>query len=430
MMNDMKILNIRIINLLFISVFLSVLGSCTPEVDSAFNDSSANRMTKALQIDKEILQSATNGWLMKYYPAPDQRYGGYNILVKFGSDGNAIIACDKFDASKTSTSNYSLVQSAGPVLTFNEYNEIIHYFSDPVNSDGIGKRSEGMLGDFEFTLREVSNQKIVMYGKKTNSRIEMTPLSSDTNWSNYLKSIQTAEYNMGFGMYSYVAGNITARVTMSYRSMTMNYADENGNNISTKVPYLVTPTGYELYDTLSIGNVKVKTLTYNANNHEFVSDGAGQAKLYGIITPLNQLLTGGGNWYFSYDNLSSFGQPYWYKAANDLSTNEGETLSYMYLNANIIYFKSGNYAGKYTMTTSLQGDNNIGFKLSSYDDNGKYYYNAGYFQYFLYPFCKGNTGRSFTLSCDNIQNTTVIILTDVSDSSNIIRLTKKSFAPY
>ena len=263
----MKILNIRIINLLFISVILSVLGSCTPEVDSVFDDSSANRITKALQVDKEILQGAKNGWLMKYYPASDQRYGGYNMLVKFGTDGNAVIACDKFDASKTSTSNYSLVQSAGPVLTFNEYNEIIHYFSDPVNSDGIGKKGDGMLGDFEFTLREVSNQKIVMYGKKTNSRIEMTPISPDTNWTNYLKSIQVAEYNMGFGMYSYVAGNITAKVTMSYRSMTMNYADEKGNNISTNIPYLVTPTGYELYDTLSIGNVKVKTLTYNAGNH-------------------------------------------------------------------------------------------------------------------------------------------------------------------
>ena len=429
MMNDMKILNIRIINLLFISVILSVLGSCTPEVDSVFDDSSANRITKALQVDKEILQGAKNGWLMKYYPASDQRYGGYNMLVKFGTDGNAVIACDKFDASKTSTSNYSLVQSAGPVLTFNEYNEIIHYFSDPVNSDGIGKKGEGMLGDFEFTLREVSNQKIVMYGKKTNSRIEMTPISPDTNWTNYLKSIQVAEYNMGFGMYSYVAGNITAKVTMSYRSMTMNYADEKGNNISTNIPYLVTPTGYELYDTLSIGNVKVKTLTYNAGNHEFVSDGTGGAKLYGIITPLNQLLTGGSNWYFSYGNLSTFGQPYWDKAANDLYTKEGEVLSYMYLNANIIYFKSGSYPGKYTMTSSLQGDNNIGFKLSGYDSNGQFYYTNGYFQYFLYPFC-GASGRSFTLSCDNIQNPTVIILTDVTDSSNVITLTKKSSAPY
>jgi len=422
--------NIRIINLLLVSVIMSVFGACTPEVDNVFEDSSANRMTKALQVDKEILQSATNGWLMKYYPASDQRYGGYNMLVKFGTDGKATVACDNFDASKTSISNYSLVQSAGPVLSFNEYNEIMHYFSDPVNPDGIGITSEGMLGDLEFTLREVSNQKIVMYGKKTNSRIEMTPLSSDINWTNYLKSIQTAEYNM-VGMYSCVAGNITAKVKMSYRSMTMNYIDDKGNNISKNIPYLVTPTGYELYDTLSIGNVKVKALTYNAGNHEFVSDGTGEAKLYGIITPLNQLLTGGFNWYFSYDNLSSFGQPYWDKAANDLYTKEGEVLSYMYLNANIIYFKSGNSVGIYAMTLSPQGDNNIGFKLSGYDGNGQYYYNGGYFQYFLYPFCNtGVTGRSFTLSCDNIENPTVIILTDVSNSNNIIKLTKKPSAPY
>ena len=169
--------------------------------------------------------------------------------------------------------------------------------------------------------------------------------------------------------------------------------------------------------------------TFSERHHEFVSDGTGGAKLYGIITPLNQLLTGGSNWYFSYGNLSTFGQPYWDKAANDLYTKEGEVLSYMYLNANIIYFKSGSYPGKYTMTSSLQGDNNIGFKLSGYDSNGQFYYTNGYFQYFLYPFC-GASGRSFTLSCDNIQNPTVIILTDVTDSSNVITLTKKSSAPY
>ena len=61
---------------------LLLLGACSlHEEDDIFGDSSANRISDALENYKEILVSAENGWVMQYYPGYDQAYGGYNLLV-------------------------------------------------------------------------------------------------------------------------------------------------------------------------------------------------------------------------------------------------------------------------------------------------------------------------------------------------------------
>src|SRR5574344_555254 len=149
----MKKINTKLVDFIFVAVMLICFGSCTPEVSDVFNDSSANRIANTLKEDKAILQSAENGWIMKYYPSSTQMYGGYNVLVKFTSDGKATVASEIYGGSKTATSNYSIEQSAGPVLTFNEYNEVMHFFSNPVNPLDIGNKGKGMQGDFEFTIR-------------------------------------------------------------------------------------------------------------------------------------------------------------------------------------------------------------------------------------------------------------------------------------
>jgi hypothetical protein len=419
----------KIFNLLLVCLAVTMYSSCSPKEDDIFEDSSANRMTEALKNDKDILTSAANGWIVQYYPSSTQAYGGYNLLVKFNADGSAVVASECADPSATETSTYSLAQSAGPVLSFTSYNSIMHYFSDPVNPDNIGAKGKGMEGDFEFRLMEVSAEKVVMMGKKTNSRIVMLPMNASTSWKDYLMQVAAARLKMGFGQYQYVAGTDTANVTMSYNTMVMSYS-KDGTDVTETVPYIVTPTGYLLYDTLKVGGVNVTELTYKGGaTHEFVSDGTGAAKLYGVIVPLNQLLVGGTNWYFAYSNLSDYGKPYWDKASADLLSKEQESLRYMYISSTNLRFRSGSYNGYLTLTVTTSGDDTISFKLKGYDSNGKYYWKGGYLQYFTYPLLKGTTGRTFTLTADNIQNPQVIILTDASDATNNFKLTKAVQSP-
>lgn len=418
----------KIFNLLLLCLVVTIYSSCTSEVDDVFDQSSSNRITEALKNDQTILSDAANGWIMQYYPSASLQYGGYNVLVKFNADGTATVASDRYPSTKTATSTYTLSQSAGPVLTFNSYNDVMHYFSDPVNPDDIGIKGKGMEGDLEFRLIEVSKDKVVMRGKKTNARIVMTPMDASISWSDYLSKVSVAEYNMGYGVYKYVAGDITAKVTMNYRTMKITYT-ENGGEVVKTVPYIVTPNGYQLYDSLSIGNIKVTELTFKGgDNHEFVSDGDGSAKLYGIITPLTELIANGTNWYFSYDNMSAYAKPFWNKAIKDLKDTEQETLRYLYMKSNSIYFQSGTYRGYYNLKVVPDGDKKISLSLSGYDGNGKYYYGKGYFQSFLYPLL-GKSGLTFNLSTDNLQNPKVIILTDTSNPDNVIKLTKAAILP-
>ena len=123
--------------MLYMAAAVLLAAACSPEEDDIFSDSSANRADAAIAADMQVLTGAANGWLMEYYPEASQMYGGYNILLSFSEDGRVTVAGDIVtDPTATATSLFSVKQSAGIVLSFDTYNEIFHFFSDPGNSNG------------------------------------------------------------------------------------------------------------------------------------------------------------------------------------------------------------------------------------------------------------------------------------------------------
>ena len=134
-----------------------LLSACTYRIDDVFDQSSAIRVREEIARTGEILAGAQNGWVMEYYAAT--KYGGYNILCKFNEDNTVAVQSEIF-GEKVVTSHYKIDQSQGVVLSFDEYNEIFHYFSTPSNPDGIGTNGDGMLGDFEFRVLSVSADEI------------------------------------------------------------------------------------------------------------------------------------------------------------------------------------------------------------------------------------------------------------------------------
>ena len=129
----------KALKLLLASVAVVTLyTACTPEVDDAFDKSSAQRIAETLKADQQILVSAPNGWRMAIYGNTD--FGGYNLFFKFAADNTVEVANeiaynpeDVSTAQIRETSHYSLQQSAGAILSFDTYNSLFHFFSDPVN---------------------------------------------------------------------------------------------------------------------------------------------------------------------------------------------------------------------------------------------------------------------------------------------------------
>ena len=84
---------------------------------------------------------------MGHFPEANQAFGGYNVLLKFGTDGKVTVASELYGASQTATSLFSVKQSAGIVLSFDTYNTIFHLFSDPADPTGAGGKGYGLEGD-------------------------------------------------------------------------------------------------------------------------------------------------------------------------------------------------------------------------------------------------------------------------------------------
>lgn len=153
-----------------IAILLSVsclfgLNSCFKTEDDIFADSPAQRLNQLESNYREVLSSATDGWVLQYFASEEEQ--GYPFIVKFDNNGLAIIAGNNSVSTgnvyKEEASTYDFVQDMSVVLTFDTYNSILHEFSAP-STDGVGHG-----GDYEFQVQGVSENQDTVYlmGKKT-----------------------------------------------------------------------------------------------------------------------------------------------------------------------------------------------------------------------------------------------------------------------
>lgn len=242
---------------------LLIMSACSlHEEEDFFNDSSANRMSEALKKYKEILIAPENGWIMHYYPSDNQALGGYNLLVSFDENGNATVAGELSESDKTVTSLYSLIQSAGPVLTFDSYNEILHLFSEPLS---------GLDGEFQFTIMSATPDKVVLSGTKTKNMITLTPMPKEQKWSDYLESVVKTQNEIFLGTFHLmVNGKKIGSVMQDYNVFTLTYAGADELDAKKEIPFVYTSDGIELYEPLTIDGVTMSRFKADTENVSYV----------------------------------------------------------------------------------------------------------------------------------------------------------------
>lgn len=371
----------KLLYLFAFATSVATLSSCVSEVDDVFDKSSTERITESKAELYKTLQAAPNGWVMYLYGAP--AYGGYNLLLKFNAN-QSVTAASEIGATPQ-TSHYRLDQSAGLLLSFDEYNSVIHYFSSP-DKNVFGDNGTGFGGDLEFRVVKYSADRIELIGKKTRNRIVMLPLPAETTWEDYLKKVAAAESNTAFGSYMLKVGDKTAVVNKNYRVLTVNYTDADGRGVSTNMPYVVRPDGsFLLYDTLKVYGANCTVLTYqNDDAYTFTTDKEGTT-FYGKTVPYVDFMgspwfTGGAKGDQALKDLIA--------AANaTLSANEaGETLGFIVFNyaANQLWIRSGTNAGGYNIKVNFTpvklADNSIKMTLSGTQPDGNYGYYKKYIE--------------------------------------------------
>ena len=179
-----------------------VLASCSPRVDDIFEDTAMIRLEKRRADLKNQFMSAPNGWLMQYFAQSDPtsadsvKHRGYNFLMQFRTDGTVTIGAKVDGVYNTETSMWDIINDNSSVLTFNTFNKIFHYYSNPDPALGLwGADGEGVGGDYEFMILEYNDKENyqLLKGKKRECYIRMYPLASSEDWEGYLAKIDAMD---------------------------------------------------------------------------------------------------------------------------------------------------------------------------------------------------------------------------------------------
>ena len=255
---------------------VGLLCSCTSEVDDYFESSASQRLTATLDRAKQVLRNAEYGWELEYYPGTDLAYGGVIYTIKFDSL-TATVGCSLISDS-VETTYYRLTNDNGPVLTFDTYNDLLHYFSTPSSDE-----YEAKGGEFEFVIDSIADDYISLFGKKTGNTMSLRKLSGSPD-DYAVKTISVYDNFVDSIRGQIGSAEVVAKCHPAKRSLSLAAGRDTFD-----VCYTYTDRGIRLYRPLSIGGLRVQSFDFDLSSKTLTcSDpGVGEVVLTGVPYPEN-----------------------------------------------------------------------------------------------------------------------------------------------
>ena len=253
-----------------LGLMVATLPSCLKDDKANFSGSPAARLDEAVKVNKQILESAPNGWSLGYYAGRNYSGPGFTLTLKF-KDGKAYIMGDNKDATTVGVSEYDVVKDQGVVLTFPTYNSVIHELAGA--SQGY---PEGLQGDYEFSILEANSNFIRLRGKKWKNEMILTPIKNQTQ-EEFIQKVLTIREGMTTNNYHFILGKDTlsaGEVNIETRRLTAKI-----NNVSYDLAYNLTDTGLNLSSPIKIGTKEYSSFTWNEADKSF-NNGELSIRLY------------------------------------------------------------------------------------------------------------------------------------------------------
>ena len=246
------------LNKLFIATLLAfstlAFQSCLKDQEDFFDESSSERMQAVLENTKAVLTSSDNGWIFDYYPDRNLSYGGFIYILKF--DDKKVSVRSEIAPGMEETSLYKLNTNNGPVLSFDSYNTLMHYFATPSSGN-----YEALDGDFEFMIMDVTEDLITLRGNRTGNTMYLHRLNE--NPDTYLQDVdKLSEYNI-LGSLTGTAGSaeVTCSNDANIHYMEFSWgADDASQTVGAF--YFTTPTGIRFNEPVNINGTIITELTY------------------------------------------------------------------------------------------------------------------------------------------------------------------------
>ena len=254
--------------LIYILLMPVLCFSCVQDEPDIFDKPASERMNAAIENARNILVSAEYGWQADYYPYVNYARGGYAMFLKFYNDGTVDVQCEiitNVPARQKETSQFSMTADQGPVLTFNTYNKVMHYFSEPLSSS----QTSGREGDYEFIVMSATPDKIVLKGKKRGNMFVLRRNLTAVDANAYLiaaANLAVDEDVNNWGLFSLtVNGTERGSADISYRNFDNFTYTESGKTTTTttRLSYAFTPDGVRLYQPFTIDGVTMERFVWD-----------------------------------------------------------------------------------------------------------------------------------------------------------------------
>lgn len=423
---------------IFFYIMFAVAGlslqSCLHDDDEIFDKPAAERINEAVANAKEVLTSSQEGWVMHYYVGQEYAYGGLNLAMKF-TDGKVQMyneTAKKSDGSYISAvSTYKITRDQGPVLAFDTYNDLLHVYGDPAGSGPTDV--DGWEADYEFVIMNISEDQntITLKGKKFNNTIVLERLNRPI--AEYLDAAtKMAESLTNAGILAYTVGDKKAKFYPGSSEYSVKYVDDKGEVASLTVPYTSTDKGVlfnepiELFgDTLKGINAKDTATVNDVLTANTIVASNNESKTFSLSKDLSDIFQA-GNWYLALSNMGEVAGPGLQSFIDGCKDSEGEDLSYCYIgtykgNYGFYFLSGGRYYGVATFAVDapINEPDVITFDFNGYVNNATYYALFCNFEDAYKPFL-----TTFKLSPDDVNNPTVMTLTDQNNAKNVIKLVK------
>lgn len=428
---------------IFFYIMFAVAGlslqSCLHDDDEIFDKSAAERINEAVANAKEVLTSSQEGWVMHYYVGQEYAYGGLNLAMKF-TDGKVQMynetAKNSDGSYKSVVSTYKITRDQGPVLAFDTYNDLLHVYGDPAGSGPTDV--DGWEADYEFVIMNISEDQntITLQGKKFHNTIVLERLTRPV--AEYFDAAtKMAESLTNAGVLAYTVGDKKAKFYPGSSEYSVKYVDDKGEAASLTVPYTSTDKGIlfnepiELFgDTLKGINAKDTATIDNVLTANTIVASNDESKTFSLSNDLNDIFQK-GNWYLALSNMGEVAGPGLQSFIDGCKESEGEVVNTCYIGTYTgdygFYFLSGQFKGmaKFAVNAPISEPDVITFDFDGYDStfgfsNGDYYATYCNFGDAYTPFLS-----TFKLSADDVNNPTVMTLTDQNNAKNVIKLVKE-----
>ena len=428
---------------IFFYIMFAVAGlslqSCLHDDDEIFDKPAAERINEAVANAKEVLTSSQEGWVMHYYVGREYAYGGLNLAMKF-TDGKVQMyneTAKKSDGSYISAvSTYKITRDQGPVLAFDTYNDLLHVYGDPAGSGPTDV--DGWEADYEFVIMNISEDQntITLQGKKFNNTIVLERLTRPV--AEYFDAAtKMAESLTNAGILAYTVGDKKAKFYPGSSEYSVKYVDDKGEVASLSVPYTSTDKGVlfnepiELFgDTLKGINAKDTATVNDVLTANTIVASNDESKVLSISHDLSDIFQA-NNWYLALSNMGEVAGPGLQSFIDGCKESEGEVVNTCYIGTYSgnygFYFLSGRFKGMATFAVDapINEPDVITFDFNGYDStfgfsNGSYYATYCNFGDAYTPFLS-----TFKLSADDVNNPTVMTLTDQNNAKNVIKLVKE-----